>query len=291
MNQTTFKKYSCEQVLDYLDSSIDLEIEESEVGIQVHVDGCPNCAAEIAARRGMRNRLRGAVRNIAVPAQLEERVREAITPKVHRIPSRPWMIALAACLVAGCGLTIAYELGQLRFSTASQNSYISSISFKVPSVIAVGLKDHVHCAFYRKFPKTPPTTEALVEKLGPADQALLPIVQQNVPADFKAMIAHHCSYQGRKYTHISMRSDSRLMSLVIAKKGPGESLSASGMASVLSESGIAMYQSGVQRFHIAAFETSQHLVYVVSDLDEQKNLQLLLSMSPALKNFLQKQES
>ena len=134
-------------MLDYLDSYIDLEIEESEVGIQVHVDGCPNCAAEIAARRGMRNRLRGAVRNIAVPAQLEERVREAITPKVHRIPSRPWMIALAACLVAGCGLTIAYELGQLRFSTASQNSYISSISFKVPSVIAVGLKDHVHCAF------------------------------------------------------------------------------------------------------------------------------------------------
>jgi len=161
----------------------------------------------------------------------------------------------------------------------------------VPSAIAVGLKDHVHCAFFRKFPKNAPTTESLIQKLGPADQALLPIVEQNVPSDFRAMIAHHCSYKSRKYTHIVMKSDSQLMSLVIAKKSTGEALSASGMGSVLAESGIPMYTTGVQRFRISAFETRDHMVYLVSDLSAEKNSQLMLSMAPAIRNFLKQQES
>jgi hypothetical protein len=290
MTRTTFNKYTCDQVLEYLDSSLEMEIAESEVGMLRHIEQCASCAAELQARRDMRNRLRGAVRSIEVPPRLEHRVRAAVAPKVHQMPSRPWIIAVAASLAICCGLTVAYQLGRLRFTTVSQNAYISSISSKVPLAIAIGLKDHVHCAVFRKYPKTPPATETLVEKLGPEDKGLLPIVRQNVPADFHAMLAHHCSYKGRKYIHITMQSDSGLMSLVIARKGEGESLGASGMAWVLSESGIPMYTTGVQRFNIAAFETRDSLVYVISDLSAEKNLHMMLAMAPALKKFLQQHE-
>jgi anti-sigma factor RsiW len=289
MTQTTFN-YSCDQVLEYLDSSLEMEIAETEVGMLRHVEQCASCAAELQARRDMRNRLRGAVRSIEAPPGLERRVRAAVAPRARRMPSRPWIMAVAASLAICCGLTVAYYLGRLRFTTGSQNAYISAISFKVPSAIAIGLKDHVHCAVFRKYPKTPPATETLVEKLGP-DKGLLPIVQQNAPAGFHAMLAHHCSYKGRKYIHITMQSDSHLMSLVIARKGEGESLSASGMASVLSESGIPMYAAGVQRFNIAAFETRDSLVYVVSDLSVEKNSRMMLAMAPDLKKFLQQRES
>jgi hypothetical protein len=290
MTQTPFNNYTCDQVLEYLDSSLEMEIPENEVGIQRHIEQCASCAVELQSRGELRNRLRGAVRSIEVPSQLEHSVRAAIAPKVHRMPSRPWMMAVAASLAICCGLTVAYQLGRLRFTTGAQNAYISSISLKVPAAIAIGLKDHVHCAVFRKYPKTPPATETLIEKLGPEDKGLLPIVRQNVPADFQAMLAHHCSYKGRKYTHITMQSDSHLMSLVIARKGQGESLGESGIASVLSESGIPMYTAGVQRFHIAAFETRDSLVYVISDLSVEKNSNMMLAMAPALRKFLQQHE-
>ena len=237
----------------------------------------------------MRTRLRGAVRSIEVPPDLSTGC-APVAPKLCPGSSRSWIMAVAAGISICCGLTVAYQLGRLRFTTGSQNAYISSIWYKVPSAIAIGLKDHVHCAVFRKYPKKPPTTESLLEKLGPEDKGLLPIVQQNVPADFHAILAHHCSYRGRKYTHITMQSDSRLMSLVIARKGEGESLGASGMASVLSESGIPMYTSSVQRFNIAAFETRDSLIYVISDLSAEKNSHMMLAMAPALKRFLQLRE-
>jgi hypothetical protein len=42
----------------------------------------------------------------------------------------------------------------------------------------------------------------------------------------------------------------------------------------------------VQRFNIAAFETRDSLVYVISDLSAEKNSRLMLAMAPALKKFL-----
>ena len=291
MTPRSFDNCTCDQVLEYLDSSPDLEIGPSAVGLLRHIEQCPNCTAELQARRALRDRLRRAVHSIEVPQNLDYRVRAVIRPKVRRMPSRPWIMAVAACLAIAFGLDVAYQLGRLRFTTESQNAYIASISLRIPSVMAIGLKDHVHCAVYRKYPKAPPANESLLEKLGLADSGLLAIVQHNVPSDFRAMIAHHCSYKARKYTHIVMQSDSHLMSLVIAKKGEGENLGASGMGAMLSEAGIPLYTARVRRFHLDAFETHDHLVYVVSDLSAEKNSQLMTAMAPALKTFLQKQES
>ncbi len=291
MIPTGFDDNNCDHILEYLDSSSDLEFRDDAAGLLRHVETCPACTAEIQARRELRDRLRAAVRGVETPENLERRVQAAIRPRAGRMISRPWMMALAACFAIAFGVNVAYQFGSLRFTAQGQNDYISSISFKVPPVIAIGLQDHVHCAFYRKYPKEPPSNQSLLEKLGVADSGLLAIVQQNVPSGFKAMLAHHCGYQGRQYTHITMQSDSNLMSLVIARKGEGESMSTSGMLSVLSESGIPMYTAGVQRFRVAAFETREHLVYVVSDLSAEKNSQLLLAMAVGLKSFLDKQES
>jgi hypothetical protein len=268
-----------------------MEIAPTAVELLRHVEQCRNCAAEINTRRALRDRLRGAVHSIDAPLNLDDRIRAAIRPNLRSMPSRPWIMAVAACLAIAFGLDVAYQLGRLRFTTESQNAYIASISLRIPSVMAIGLKDHVHCAVYRKYPKAPPSNESLLANLGLADSGLLAIVQPNVPSDFRAMIAHHCSYKGRKYTHIVMQSESHLMSLVIAKKGEGEGLGASGMRAMLSQSGISLYTVGVQRFRLDSFETHDHLVYVVSDLGAEKNSQLMLSMAPALKEFLQKQES
>jgi hypothetical protein len=62
------------------------------------------------------------------------------------------------------------------------------------------------------------------------------------------------------------------------------------MLPALTQSGIPMYQAGVQRFQISAFETKEYLVYFISDLSKEKNTEMMLALAPQVKAFLNKQE-
>src|SRR5262249_30819102 len=157
----------------------------------------------------------------------------------------------------------AYQLGHLRLTTRSQESYIATISSRVAGIMRVGLGDHVHCNVFRKFPKTPPSFEEMAQKLGPSYESLLPLVKERAPGDLKIVMAHQCSYHGRKFVHLALRNESKLLSLVISRKQDGETFTKESLAPVLSDSGIPIYQSGVQRFELAAFESRDYLVYVI----------------------------
>jgi hypothetical protein len=51
-----------------------------------------------------------------------------------------------------------------------------------------------------------------------------------------------------------------------------------------------MYETGVQRFQMTAFETRDYLVYFISDLGKQQNTDLMLALGPRVKDFLTKLE-
>jgi hypothetical protein len=194
--------------------------------------------------------------------------------------------ALAVCLGAG----IAYQLGHLRITTRSQESYIASVSYRVATLMRVGLGDHIHCSVFRKFPKNPPKIEELTENIGPQYSGLIPIIRSHVPDDYRLMLAHQCRYHGRKFVHLSLMNDSHLLSMVIARKSEGESFDTEGLLPALTQSGIPFYQTGVQRFQITAFESRDFLVYFISDLSKQQNTEMMLSMAPAIRDFLKKLE-
>jgi hypothetical protein len=155
----------------------------------------------------------------------------------------------------------------------------------------VGLADHIHCAVYRKYPNNLPAAAEFAANMGPQYRGVIPVVREHVPEDFRMLLAHRCSYHGRRFVHLVLRSDSALLSVVIAPKRAGEAFRADELVPGLSEAGIPIYQSNVQRFRIAAFETSNHMVYVISDLPAQNNTELMQSMAPALRTFLGTLES
>jgi hypothetical protein len=154
----------------------------------------------------------------------------------------------------------------------------------------VGLGDHIHCSVFRKFPKNAPKVEQLVERMGPEYSPLIPVVQTHVPKDYKLMLAHECRYNGRRFKHLSLMNESNLLSLVITRKNEGESFDAEGMLPALVQSGIPMYQAGVQRFAVTAFESRDHLVYFISDLPQKQNTEMMLAMTPALREFFAQRE-
>jgi len=236
------------------------------------------------------DRVKGAVGNVPVPPFLEARIRHSLR---NEKPGRRWLprlIPAAAALAVFAGFAVAYQLGHLRLTVSSQESYIGTVSTHIATLMRVGLGDHIHCAVFRKYPTNPPTTEEFIEKMNPQYAGLIPIVRSQVPDTYRMMLAHQCSYHRRKFVHLSLKSDSNMLSLVITRKGDGESFSTEDMLPALVQAGIPMYQSSVQRFQMTAFETREYLVYFVSDLPKQQNTQLMLALGPKVKDFLVSEE-
>ena len=116
-------------------------------------------------------RLQAAVRSEAVPPYLEARIKARIraseSPRRWVVRLVPVIIATAICAGAG----IAYELGHLRLTVQSQQSYIASVSNRVATLMRVGLGDHIHCSVFRKYPKNPPRLNSLWRRWGRNMQA------------------------------------------------------------------------------------------------------------------------
>jgi hypothetical protein len=122
--------------------------------------------------------------------------------------------------------------------------------------------------------------------LGPKYQELAPLVKRHVPADYKLVLGHECRYHKRRFVHLSMQGESRLLSLIITAKRDGESFDVEGILPDLVHSGIPLYTSGADRFKIAAMETDAFLVYFVSDLPAGENVELMRAMASDLHAFL-----
>jgi hypothetical protein len=245
----------------------------------------------VSERPNVDPRLRAAVCSVEVPPFLEARIRSHI--RAEKLPRR-WLprfvSATAATAVLG-GVLIAYQLGHLRLTVRAQESYISSVSTHIASLMRVGLGDHIHCSVFRKYPKNRPTTDQFVEKMNPQYAGLIPIVRSQVPDTYRLTLAHECRYHSRKFVHLSLMDDSNMLSLVIARKTEGESFSTEDMLPALVQSGIPMYQASVQRFQMTAFETRDYLIYFISDLGKQQNTDLMLALSIRVKDFLAKLET
>lgn len=238
-------------------------------------------------------RLRAAVHNVAAPAYLETRIRAQIHSTSRQTGGRAWawLLAPGTAAILCASLLLAYQLGHLRFTRDQQDAYISEISDHVTTLLRVGLGDHVHCAYYRKYPQQAPAAEKFTADLGPDWAGLAPLVRQCVPQGLAMMAGHQCKYQGRKFVHVILKNNDTLLSVVIARKTGGESFRAQGLSPALVQADLPVYQASVQRFQMASFETRDYLVYVISDLSPQKNTAMMQALAQPVKQFLAGRES
>jgi hypothetical protein len=154
--------------------------------------------------------------------------------------------------------------------------------------MGAGLADHINCSVFRKYPKDAPPVAVLEQKLPAQFRELIPIVQSQVPSDYRLLISHQCRWNGRRFIHLSLENSSHVLSVVITVRKGGESFGAEGLLPALVQSDIPMYQSGVQRFAITAFETPGYLVYFVSDLPQAENTRIMQAMAPGMRSLLNK---
>jgi anti-sigma factor RsiW len=291
MKIVNFGQSNCERVRRYLDSYISNELlVESNLEVLRHMEQCSACSQELETRMRIRASLQAAVHRQDVPAGLEQKIRREIRENspVRAWPFDPWfrwMSAVAALLLISSGIWIVLR-SRRELSPQEQDAYIGRISSRLSTILQVGLRDHVHCAVFRKYPKDPPAFAEMARDLGPQYAGLVPLVEARVPDEFRVILAHRCSVQGRNYVHLVLRGPSSLLSLVITKKNPGESFAASQLAPVLQAAGAPVCRASASQFQVAAFEAPAYLAFVISDLPEKRNLQLAAALAPPIQQFL-----
>ena len=287
MNDAMINNHACARAMRQLDLYLDNEAGAATDEIRQHLATCAACAGEVEARQQLKSRVRTAVLASApAPPFLESRIRNRIRMTPRKSGWVRFAVPVAAALAVCITGVVAYELGHLRLTTQAQESYIAKVSNQVATLMRVGLGDHVHCAVFRKYPKEAPPVEKFFNEIGPEYRGLIQLVKDRVPPEFVLHQAHQCRYHGRRFVHMALKGDSTVMSLVIARKKDGESFETEGLIPSLVQSGIPMYRTGVQRFQLAAFETSAHLVYVISDLPREKNTEIMIALAPQVKQLL-----
>jgi hypothetical protein len=276
----------CGRIGSELDFYLDREL-PPERGAEVarHLESCAACSAELRAKTALRDRLRGALKGTVPAAGLEQRIRGGLAVS----PAASWsraMLAIAASVVVAAAVFAGYRYDRGRHS---QDDYIAAVSRRVAAIMRVGLVDHIHCAVFRKFPGDPPAFGQLLNGLGPTYVDVVRVLHNRIPAGYRVTMAHKCSYKGRSFVHLTASDGAHLVSLVIARKGEGESFADPGTALV--RSGIPIQRGEVDRFSIAGFETRDHLVYLVSDAGSADNTEMMAAMAPALRTVLVRIES
>lgn len=235
--------------------------------------------------------LKAAIERQPVPPNLDSRIRakieESETPRrFFRVPWGRQLMAAAAIVAVCAGGWLALKRDRMPGLTdrPAQDAYIRELSAKLATVVGVGLRDHIHCSVFRQYPKNPPSLVEMETKLGPAYSGLLPVVQTSMPRGYRVIMAHRCGYAGRKFVHLTLTDGKDLLSLVIAQKQDGETLST--LRPAMLRAGLPVYKGEAEKYSVAAFEAGQQLAFVVSEKPPAINLAIAVALAPGVRKVL-----
>jgi hypothetical protein len=263
MNVIQFADPACAKVRGYLDSYLSNELlVETNHEVLRHLESCPQCAAELSVRARVRTGLQAAVRGASMPAGLEARVQHAVRAQDRRTRAGLYTMAVAAIVIIGLAI-----VGLTRAKPSPEEAILDKASGRLALVLNVGLRDHLHCAVFRKYDKA-------AVQLSPESADLARLIKAKLPGDYRIIQGHRCTAGGRHYEHLIVTHGDKLLSLILTRKRSGESLSG------------GVFQEGVNRFQVVGFESHDYLVYVISDLDAQQNLQVAANLAPAVREYL-----
>ena len=270
------RDYACAKVRRRLDSylagelSVDLSHEILE-----HLDRCPACRVELAAREN----LRAVVRRVAAATpepresfEAEVRARLARTPAPSS--GTATSLLLAASLVAAAGAGTLFVLSRTAGSPATN----MAAAHDAKAFLFAAL-NHKNCALrFDKWSKAPAVSAAEIgPKLDPDLKAAAAQAAGRLPG-YEAVTAHECNHAGEKVFHIIYRqagstSTSDLVSVVATGRG----------STLAAEVKLAGLVSGGDRDGLAVVGTSSRdgrLVFLVTDGNDEEAMRLGKAVLP-----------
>lgn len=231
------------------------------------------------------------------------------------MPRRANWLALAACLVVAGGLGLFVLEQKLtehaqRIAAARQNTsqdsnsdpkpdYSSPTSPRMPvdvvkmELAKAAVGDHRDCAIQFRLPEKPIGLEEAGRIYDPAYINLkqaLSSKQEGLPAQAEVVEAHSCVFEGRRFAHLVLRYQGRIVSLLVTNINSVNEAKATRSRPLDNSQPQAIACSQIDGHQISCFETARHAVFVVSDLPEGENLAVARALAPAVLGHLARTE-
>jgi len=305
---------NCRDFREIADSYLSNELlVETNHEVLRHLENCAECRRELSARRNLREKLREAVKsapqsqlNTAFASKLTADLREKSLAKQSRwsfanfIGTNPVFAGVLAILFLSAMIGLIWQFGQrkteqianLNPPTANQANTIadkkSSLQIHRASFIemekdAVG--DHKHCALKFSLKEIPISLDEAAKKYGAfnkdLDKAVFEPLKEVFGNKVKFLEAHSCIINGRRFAHVVVKYQKRVISVLVAKREDGAE----------AENSDAISCQSLEDLRIACFETAKFGVFVVSDLDETENLKLARTLSSSVKKHFEQSNS
>ena len=282
----------CREFREIADSYLGEELlVETNHEVLRHLDTCAACRAELTERRELRSRVKAAfVADSSLQphnefvARLSSDLRH--TARQHE-GRRPWwrLGALTAGLIAllaagGLAWRASAERSWLTIDYAAQERAVRQIARD-----AAG--DHRDCALHFRLSEAPISLEDASHRYGDVYRALATAItpgRDDAQQPFEVVESHSCVYKGRRVAHIVLRSRGKLVSVVIAERGPA-SVTTGNQAQIAGNAGVVSLRA-VDGFNSAFFTARHHIVFVVSALNEYENLAIAKAIAPSLSRTL-----
>ncbi|MEZ5365226.1 MAG: zf-HC2 domain-containing protein [Bryobacterales bacterium] len=276
MTVIRFDDAVCRKVRQQLHAYLSNELSvETAAEVDRHLKSCPKCAEELAQMERLRTLVRKAAESEETPAGLRDAVAEALGRDRRRRSASWWGIAAAAAvavLVAGSFWT-KRETGFFPHQLAAIHLEVRGLVSQVAAAYAPAVIDHLRCTIFGPKPDGPVAPEKAAMGLG--DEApLVEIVTTAAGPDASLLVAHRCTFGGREFIHLVLQEGENIASVVLTKRRDGEDL------------GPGLDSAKAGRFQIAGFEAGDYLAFVISDLPQERNMELARAMLAPVRAFL-----
>jgi anti-sigma factor RsiW len=248
----------CRDVRELADSFLCEELlTETNHDILRHLETCPLCRADVAARRAMREAVKRAfesARFLDPDPDLRSRVRQslgaarAIKP-VRRGLRFPGWWALAATVLIAAAVGLAFR-GRTRIAPGN-------------ALARAAAGDHRDCALQFRLAEKPISLEEAAGKYG----AVYAVLQTQPPDELptpagpvRVLARHACVYQGRRFAHVVMDyRGTRVSLLVTADAGAFQGSDPSDLHA-------ALHGERVDAMSIVSLHTARQAIFLVGDV-------------------------
>ncbi len=252
-----------------------------------HAEQCPACREEMAARRNLREKLQRAGAQVRLSEEAKERLRQRLREEagrslkarsaydslLHRIfsPRLPLALAASALLVAGYLYFVSHPAPQIQAAELSE------------TLMQEAAEEHKVCTFHYKDSPEPEAMKPNAVEYNPIFAGLDQVAKRHTRG-MKLRLAHFCNLVGRNFVHLGFTKENEMVSLLITERN------ARGM-----KNGVAPTDDGLRaglqsalrgKYRVAAYQTSKHVVMVVSEFSEAQTKELAESLAAPVSEHL-----
>ncbi len=288
---------------------------ETNHEVITHLEACPACRRELAARRELRVQLRAAFANSAAlqptPAftnRLHMQLRARALHETTTVTWGQWMaIAASVLLVFTLGLLATRQTTHdtsielvdsgrgnqneaTRIESPSPDTTRDAVNLFRAEAAELAAGDHRDCAINHKLAENPIPLEEAGRRYDRAYINLTSAVmsgQNQLTGGVQFVGAHSCVFNGKRFGHIILKEGNHLISVLVTDldNAPAEIAAQSSL-----EARQAIVNSSVEGYQVSYLATTNHGIFIVSDLEAARNSQIAGILAPSVYNHVKRTE-